>query len=59
MNASARLELLNEMDRIKEHRVSREEWEDTLQSMLNEGADLSDDQFAVVLNYLARNFKPE
>src|SRR5215475_7959925 len=37
--------MCHDLDRIKVHRVSREEWEDTLQSMLNEGADLSDDEF--------------
>jgi len=51
--------MCHDLDRITVHRASREEWEDILQSMLNEGADLSDEQFAVVLNYLARNYRPE
>ena len=38
---------------------TREQWEETLSAMLNEGAPLSDQDFPVLLNYLARNFKPQ
>ena len=49
----------HELDRIRTHTGSRDEWEATLLSMLNEGAPLSDDDFPIILNYLARNFRPK
>jgi cytochrome c5 len=47
----------HDLGRVRAHTVSREEWEETLNAMLNEGAMLSDQDFPVLLNYLARNFK--
>jgi len=47
----------HDLGRVRAHRVSREEWEETLSSMLNEGAMLSDQDFPVLLAYLARNFR--
>jgi len=49
----------HELDRIRSHTASRDEWEATLLSMLNEGAPLSDEDFPIILNYLARNFRPK
>ena len=49
----------HELDRIRSHGASRDEWEATLLSMLNEGAPLSDEDFPIILNYLARNFRPK
>ena len=46
----------HDLGRVKIHRVSRDEWEETLSAMLNEGAMLSDQEFAVLLNYLSKNF---
>ncbi len=43
--------------RVKRTSATREEWEDTLGAMLNEGAMLSDEDFPVLLNYLAKNFR--
>jgi cytochrome c5 len=40
------------------HGNTPEGWADTLSAMLNEGAVLSEEEFAVLLGYLARNFKP-
>jgi cytochrome c5 len=48
----------HDLGRVRAHRVSPEEWEETLLTMLNEGAMLSEQDFPVLLNYLARNFKP-
>jgi cytochrome c5 len=45
--------------RVKRTAATREEWEDTLGAMLNEGAMLSEQDFPVLLNYLARNFKSQ
>jgi cytochrome c5 len=49
----------HDLGRVREHRATPEEWFNTLQAMLNEGAPLSDDELPIVLRYLARNFKPE
>lgn len=51
--------MCHELFRIKFNRRSPEEWEETLVSMLNEGAPLSDEEFERVLLYLARNFGVE
>jgi cytochrome c5 len=48
--------LCHDLKRIKLGRRSTEEWEETLISMLNEGAPLSDDAFVRVHAYLSRHF---
>jgi hypothetical protein len=47
----------HDLGRVRAHTVSRDEWEETLGAMLNEGAMLSEQDFPVLLNYLARNFR--
>jgi mono/diheme cytochrome c family protein len=49
----------HDLRRVREHGATPEDWQETLIAMLNEGAALSDDDFPVVLGYLARNFKPQ
>ena len=49
----------HELERVKEQPLSRDDWEVLLQTMLNEGAPLSDDDFPIILNYLAKNFGPK
>lgn len=49
----------HDLFRIRLGRRSAEEWEETLVSMLNEGAQLSDEQFHDVHQYLSRNFGVE
>jgi cytochrome c5 len=46
----------HDLYRIKENRRSPEEWEELLVSMLNEGAQLNDEEFARVHHYLSTNF---
>jgi hypothetical protein len=48
----------HDLHRVRDHGATREEWEDLLVHMIGEGAELSDDDFPVLLNYLARNFRP-
>jgi cytochrome c5 len=48
--------ICHDLSRIKSVRHTKEEWQETLIAMLNEGAPLSDENFPVVLNYLAKNF---
>jgi cytochrome c5 len=50
--------MCHDLHRVKEHGRTRDEWEDLLVHMINEGAPLSDDEFPVLLNYLTRNFRP-
>ena len=45
------------LSRVKLRRGDRQSWDDLLSHMLNEGAPLSDDDYPVLLNYLARNFR--
>ena len=51
--------MCHDLTRIRRGHRSAEEWEETLNSMLNEGAPLSDDQFPVVHAYLSRHFGVE
>ena len=51
--------MCHDLNRIKLGRRSSEEWEETLISMLNEGAPLSDEAFGVVHAYLSKNFGVE
>jgi cytochrome c5 len=51
--------MCHELHKIRETTATRDEWDDILVHMINEGAPLSDDDFPVLLNYLARNFRPQ
>lgn len=51
--------MCHDLNRIKLGRRSSEEWEETLISMLNEGAPLSDDAFGIVHAYLSKNYGVE
>jgi cytochrome c5 len=51
--------MCHDLNRIKLGRRSSDEWEETLISMLNEGAPLSDEAFGVVHAYLSKNFGVE
>ena len=49
----------HDLQRVRRERLSPEGWVEVLQTMLNEGAPLSEKDFPDVLRYLARNFRPE
>lgn len=51
--------MCHDLGRIKSARRPAEEWEETLIAMLNEGAPLSDAQFPVIHEYLAKHFGVE
>jgi cytochrome c5 len=51
--------MCHDLKRIRFGRRSAEEWEETLNAMLNEGAPLPDEQFPVVHAYLSRHFGVE
>jgi cytochrome c5 len=44
------------LQRVRGLHGTRDQWEEVLGTMLNEGAPLTEQDFPVVLNYLARNF---
>jgi len=48
--------MCHDLSRIKRGQRSPEEWMETLNSMLNEGAPLSEADYPVVLAYLSKNF---
>jgi cytochrome c5 len=50
--------LCHDLKRVRLHQATAEEWAGTLQAMLNEGAPLSDEDFPILLRYLAANFRP-
>jgi cytochrome c5 len=45
------------LSRVRRHYTTPEGWADTLSAMFNEGLSLTDEEFATVLRYLARNFR--
>lgn len=51
--------MCHDLTRIKLGRRSAEEWEETLITMLNEGAPLSDPEFDLIHHYLSANFNVE
>ena len=48
--------ICHDRTRITRTRHTEEEWEGTLIAMLNEGAQLSDEDFPIVLRYLVKNY---
>jgi len=48
----------HDLSRVKRTALDAEGWRDLLGAMINEGAMLSEQDFPVLLTYLARNFKP-
>jgi cytochrome c5 len=51
--------MCHDLGRIKTGRRSAEEWEETLISMLNEGAPLSDADFPIIHEYLSEHFNAD
>lgn len=49
----------HDLQRVRRQRTTAEGWGEILLAMLNEGAPLSEQDFPVLLRYLARNFGPE
>ena len=49
----------HDLQRVRRERRNAEGWAEILLAMLNEGAPLTETDFATVLRYLAKNFQPE
>jgi len=48
----------HDLQRVRRTRLDAEGWAEILDTMLNEGAPLTQKDFAAVLRYVARNFRP-
>ena len=48
--------LCHEVDRIKEQHLSRDEWAGVIKGMIFEGAPVTDEEFNMIVEYLAKNF---
>ena len=46
----------HEVERIKERAMTREQWGGFIKGMLNEGAAVNDEEFGLIVDYLAKNF---
>ena len=46
----------HEVERITERAMTREQWSGFIKGMLNEGAAVTDEEFALIVDYLAKNF---
>lgn len=53
-----RCTVCHNLDRVRAHRGTRELWEEALSAMLNEGAFLTDAEFATLVDYLTEHFGP-
>jgi cytochrome c5 len=49
----------HDLGRVRIQGRTREDWDDTLGSMLNEGAMLSEQDYPVLLAYLVKSFRPQ
>jgi cytochrome c5 len=49
----------HDLGRVRIQGRTPDDWNDTLSTMLNEGAMLSEQDYPVLLAYLARNFRPQ
>jgi cytochrome c5 len=50
--------ICHDLERVRTHGGTVEDWFDLINAMIGEGAPLTDDQIPVVLKYLAQNFPP-
>jgi hypothetical protein len=50
--------MCHDLERVRTHGGTVEDWFDLLNAMIGEGAPLLDEQIPVVLKYLATNFPP-
>ena len=42
--------------RIQDHAYTRDEWSSVIKGMISEGAPVTDEEFSLILDYLAKNF---
>jgi len=44
------------LDRLRGKSLGREEWRGVIKGMISEGAPVTDEEFSVILDYLARHY---
>jgi len=44
------------LSKLRGQRLSRDEWRDLIKGMIFEGAPVTDEEFSLILDYLAKNF---
>ena len=44
------------LNKLRGQRLSRDEWRDLTKGMIFEGAPVTDEEFSLILDYLAKNF---
>jgi cytochrome c5 len=44
------------LDRLRGHELSREEWRGLIKGMISEGPPVTDDEFSTILDYLVKNY---
>lgn len=47
------------LERVRVQRLTKEEWRGVIAGMLSEGVPLTDDEMALLVDYLAANFGPD
>jgi cytochrome c5 len=50
--------LCHEWQRVKDYPMTREQWAGTIKGMIFEGAPVTDEEFKLIVDYLAKNFGP-
>jgi cytochrome c5 len=50
--------LCHEWQRIKGHELTKEQWAGVIKGMISEGAPVTDEEFNLIVEYLAKNFGP-
>ena len=48
----------HELARVKAQQFTKDEWENTIRGMISEGAPVTDEEFSMIVNYLAKNYGP-
>ena len=43
-------------NKVKGHELDRDEWRDLIKGMISEGAPVTDEEFSMIVDYLAKNF---
>jgi hypothetical protein len=44
--------------KLKGHEYTRDQWENVTKGMIFEGAPVTEEEFSLILDYLAKNFGP-
>ena len=44
------------LERVKDQELTKEQWRDLIKGMISEGAPVTDEEFSIIVDYLAKNF---